>query len=198
MRLLTYVLLTVGLIAVGVGSSSLFSAIWLQRLEVVGVWVEAVALVLIFGLDFKERKDRRAEHAELQRQAIAQLQTSQDQVEVPQIPFLTYLPPGTGSPGLKNAGFGPAINVRYTATATSGRPNRFSNQIPPPVSGNEGAIAQGDEQRFPTIGVGNLQGNEWEIVIDYESLSGRPYQTKLTLDNDARLTHVAFKRVLQS
>lgn len=189
---------------------------WFQSHEFVAIWLEGIALVAIFIWD---RIDSQEQHRETlkqiantqrqveimegqQRQALAQLEAALNQVEVPQIPFLTFFMWQQATvrvPGLRNAGFGPAVNVHYTATPTSSRQNVFTKHVPLPVSGYEGAIAPGAEHRFgEEIGLGTLQGNLWEILVGYESLSGRQYQTKFTLDDKTQLTRVVFKRIQPS
>jgi hypothetical protein len=171
-------------------------------LEVIGVWVEAIALVAIFGLDWKERQARRAEHAEQQSQTLAQLQASLDQVEVPQIPFLSLFweQPASGRlaagyPELRNAGFGPAVNIKFSATPTSSNPNVYSKSIPSTITGIEIPLAREGARSIRKLGFGDLNGNEWEILIQYQSLSGGRYETKLSIDVDGCLTHVEFKRI---
>src|SRR5258708_11182067 len=77
---------------------------------------------------------------------------------------------------IKNYGSGPAINIRFALTptqpaSTAARPQGFLV-----------ALRHGGTFRSP-IPRGILQGNEWETVITYESLTGRRYQTKITSDN---------------
>jgi len=189
---------------------------WFQSHEFVAIWLDGIALVAIFVWD---RIDSQEQHRETlkqivntqrqveimegqQKQALAQLEAARDQVEGPQIPFLTFSMWQQATvrvPGLRNAGFGPAVNVYYTATPTSSLQNVFSKQVPLPVSGYEGAIALGAEHRFgQEIGLGTLQGNVWEIVVEYESLSGRQYESKFILDDKTQLTHVVFKRIQPS
>jgi len=40
---------------------------------------------------------------------------------------------------------------------------------------------------------GILQGNEWEIILTYESLTGRKYLTKITANNLV-LTNIKFEQ----
>src|SRR2546425_4366616 len=49
--------------------------------ETIGVWVEAIALIAIFFLDWKERKENRKERQEQHEETAAQLQVAQSQAE---------------------------------------------------------------------------------------------------------------------
>jgi hypothetical protein len=49
--------------------------------ETIGVWVEAIALIAIFFLDWKERKENRKERREQHEETAAQLQAAQSQAE---------------------------------------------------------------------------------------------------------------------
>src|SRR4029077_18416746 len=49
--------------------------------ETIGVWVEAIALILIFGLDWKERKDNRKDREEQHKETSAQLEIARNQAE---------------------------------------------------------------------------------------------------------------------
>jgi type VI protein secretion system component VasK len=53
----------------------------LRRYEHVAVWIEAVALVLIFGLDWRERIEQRAESEKQHEETREQLGVFQHQVE---------------------------------------------------------------------------------------------------------------------
>lgn len=163
---------------------------WLTKYEAVAIWLEGIALVLIFVWDRFDAHDAREESTK-------QLSVSRDQVEATHRPFVSYS--SIPRPGdqvvadldndatteiycpemqaqIKNYGSGPAINVRYAATPT----NPESSIIRP--KGYLAALRQGARFKTP-IARGTLQGNEWETVITYESLSGRKYQTKITSDN---------------
>jgi len=150
---------------------------WLTKYEAIAIWLEGIALLLIF---FWDRFDAR------------------DQIETTHRPFVSYMSTvraaeeailGVGGtdaateiycPGrqaqIKNYGSGPAINIRYALTPT---------YLKSTVARPEGflvALRQGGTFRSP-IPCGILQGNEWETVITYDSLTGRKYQTKITSDN---------------
>jgi hypothetical protein len=86
-----------------------------------------------------------------------------------------YCHPGQDAQ-IKNYGSGPAIKVRYALTPT----NLASTTARP--EGTLVALREGIEFPVP-IPRGILQGNKWETVITYESLSGRKYQTKMISDN---------------
>jgi len=49
--------------------------------ETIGVWVEAIALIAIFVLDWKERKENRKERKEQHEETYAQLQAAQSQAD---------------------------------------------------------------------------------------------------------------------
>jgi len=72
---------------------------------------------------------------------------------------------------LENIGSGPAINAHYRLTPTD------ASSTVARLRGYLITVLAGD--KFLTaIPRGILQGNEWEIVLSYESLSGRKYETK--------------------
>lgn len=52
-----------------------------EALGTLGIWVEAIALIVIFLLDWKERKENRKERQEQNQETAAQLAASQSQVE---------------------------------------------------------------------------------------------------------------------
>ncbi len=54
---------------------------WLQAFEPIAVWLEAIALIAIFFLDWKERKENRKERREQHEENAAQLQVAQSQAE---------------------------------------------------------------------------------------------------------------------
>jgi hypothetical protein len=163
---------------------------WLNKYQAVAIWLEGIALVLIFIWD---RFDARGTREDSTRQ----LTVFQDQVEATHRPFVSYssVPraaeeaildldndamteihfPGAQAQ-IKNYGSGPAINIRYALTPT----NPASSAARP--EGYLVALRQGGTFWSP-IPRGLLQANEWETVITYESLSGRKYQTKITSDD---------------
>jgi hypothetical protein len=182
---------------------------WFRLHEWVAIWLEGIALVAIF---FWDRLDSRADHQRMMAQmkiSRDQVKASQDQVEASHKPFVMFSTeprraeeevlefgsivggmliwcPG-GSAELGNVGSGPAVNIRYTATPT----NPDSTIARP--SGYLVGMLPGNLFLTP-IPRGILEGNEWEIVIDYESLSGRKYKTT-TLVNDLVLTNIKFEAV---
>jgi len=120
----------------------------LKTYEFIAIWLEGIALVAIFILDWRERKDQRTDREQQHNETLAQLQVSQKQVEVSQeqveaaqkpcLVFSTTPRPaeeailemgGTDSameilcPGaqaqLENIGNGPAVNARYSLTPTN-------------------------------------------------------------------------------
>jgi hypothetical protein len=54
---------------------------WLKTYESVAIWLEGIALILILGLDWRERIDQRKERKEQHKETAAQLAASQKQVE---------------------------------------------------------------------------------------------------------------------
>jgi hypothetical protein len=54
---------------------------WFKTHEFIAIWLEGIALVLIFGLDWKERIDQRRERREQHKETAAQLAASQSQLE---------------------------------------------------------------------------------------------------------------------
>jgi hypothetical protein len=54
---------------------------WFQAHEFVAIWLEGIALVLIFGLDWRERIDQRKERREQHQETAAQLAASQSQLD---------------------------------------------------------------------------------------------------------------------
>jgi hypothetical protein len=182
---------------------------WLKTYDYIAIWLEGIALLAIFIWD---RVDGSQEH----KQTLAQLKTSheqvkasQEQVEAMQKPFVMFSRtardaqdavmgaggivgamiiqcPG-GNAEFENVGSGPAVNVRYNLT-----PTNLESTVSRP-SGYMVAMLAG--QRFLTpIPRGILQGNEWNAVLSYESMSGRKYQTKITANNLV-LTDVKFEQV---
>jgi hypothetical protein len=163
---------------------------WLTKYQAVAIWLEGIALVGIFIWDRIDAKGA-------DEQATKQLKVAQDQIEATHRPFVSYLSiartaeeavidldnsamteiyfPG-GRAQIKNYGSGPAINIRYALMPT----NPESSIVRP--KGYLAALRPEVDFLTP-IARGLLQGNEWETVITYESLSGRKYQTKVISDN---------------
>src|ERR1700733_15887735 len=63
---------------------------WFKTNESIGIWVEAIALVAIFVLDWRERQVQRKERENQHNETVAQLRVSQDQVEAAQKPCLVF------------------------------------------------------------------------------------------------------------
>ena len=173
---------------------------WFKRNEHVALWLEGIALVLIFVWD---RIDSQQQHED----TVNQLKISQEQVEASQKPCLVFStaarPPDEAilAPNgetmmlrcpdsqaqIENVGTGPAVNARYSLTpidpaSTVARPSGYLAWMVP-----------GDKFLTP-IPRGILQGNEWFIVVTYESLSGYKYQTTTTV-RSLVLTDIKFERV---
>ncbi len=149
---------------------------WLTKYEAVAIWLEGIALMLIFAWDRKDARDQLetthrpfVSYSSVPRaaeEAILDVDTNAT-TEI-------YCPEAQAQ--IKNYGSGPAINVRYALT-----PTNLASTVSRP-KGSLVALRQGGAFKSP-IPRGLLQGNEWETVITYESLSGRKYQTKITSDN---------------
>jgi len=177
---------------------------WFRTYEFIAIWLEGIALGAIFIWD-------RVDSGGQETHAIAQLKASQDQVEAAQKPCLAFstAPRGAeeaileiggaigtmnlrcpdGQAQLENIGNGPAINARYSLTpvgqnASVARPSGYLVWMLP-----------GDKFLTP-IARGLLQGTEWEIVVAYESLGGRKYRTKSTVNNLV-LTDIKFEQVAE-
>jgi len=182
---------------------------WLRTYEPIAIWLEGIALVAIFIWD---RLDSRKQHEETLAQLTVsqkQLEASLEQVEASHKPFVTFSTeprnaeeavlemggavggmvvrcPG-GNAEIGNVGSGPAINIRYRASHDGAD---ATEQGP---SGYLAGILPGEKFLTP-IPRGILQGQKWDIVFTYESLSGRKYRTKCAVD-DLVLTNVKFERV---
>jgi hypothetical protein len=164
---------------------------WFTKYEAVAVWLEGIALVLIFVWD-------RIEAGQQHEQTLKQLRAAEDQVEATHRPFVSFstIPRAVedavlevggavgalemlfdrGNARIENIGSGPALNIRYYIKAINapGMPARPRGYLVGVEAG----------EWFPTpIARETLRGNDWEIVITYESISGRKYQTKITISN---------------
>ena len=95
----------------------------------------------------------------------------------------------SGQAQLENIGNGPAINARYSLTPVG------QNASVARPSGYLVWMLLGDKFLTP-IARGLLQGTEWEIVVAYESLGGRKYRTKSTVNNLV-LTDIKFEQVAE-
>jgi hypothetical protein len=138
-----------------------------------------------------------------------QIEVSQEQVEAAQKPCLMFSTTlrapedailemgGTDSAmmilcpqaqaQLENIGNGPTVNARYSLTpinpaSTVARPSSYLVTV---LSG---------QKILTPIPRGTLQGNDWEIVLSYESLAGRKYRTRITANNLV-LTDIKFEQV---
>lgn len=56
-------------------------AAWLKNYESLAIWLEGIALVALFILDWRERKDQRQERREQHQETAAQMEISRKQVE---------------------------------------------------------------------------------------------------------------------
>jgi hypothetical protein len=164
---------------------------WLKTYESVAIWLEGIALVLIFVWD---RIDAHQQYEESREQ----IEVFRDQVEATQRPFLVFLmtprdsadailgmdgatgemmlrcPNGVAA--LENIGSGPAVNASYSLSplnpaSTVARPRNYLVTVAP------------GQQISTSIPRGILQGNEWDAILAYESLSGRKYKTTVRINN---------------
>jgi hypothetical protein len=194
---------------------------WFEKYEFIAIWLEGIALVAIFILDWKERRDQHREHNQQHRETLEQLRVSQNQVEASQRqveasheqveagqkPFLTFTAtPRASEAAVLSAGgiVGgmvmrcPEDNAELGNDGSGPAINIQYSAIPTiPTSsiarpsGYLVAIFPG--QKFLTpITRGLLQSREWEITLTYESLSGRRYRTKI-IANDLVLTNIKFE-----
>jgi hypothetical protein len=189
----------------------MFNAIitWLKAYEPIAIWLEGIALVLIFIWD---RIDSHHQHNETLKQLAVsqkQVEASQEQAEAMQKPCLmlsTTARPGEdailqmgniiggmmlrcpgGNVEMQNVGSGPAVSIRYSATPT----NPAASIVRP--DGYFVGMQPGEAFPVP-IARETLRGNEWEVIVTYDSLSGRKYRTK-SIVNDLILTGIQFGRV---
>jgi hypothetical protein len=184
---------------------------WLNKYEAAAVWIEGLALVAIFGLDWWNGRKGHEETLAQLKVSQKQVEASQEQAEAMQKPCLMLsatsrpgedailnmggavggmmlLCPG-GDVQLENVGSGPAVNVRYNLTPTDPastivRPNGYLVGMLP------------GEKFLTPIAREILRHNEWEVVFTYESLSGGKYRTK-SIVNDLVLTDIKFGRVVE-
>jgi hypothetical protein len=175
---------------------------WFSRNEFIAIWLEGAALVAIFVWD---RIDSHHQHKD----TINQLKVLQEQVEASQKPCLVFstaarpaeeailAPDGEtmmlrcpeSQAQIENVGTGPAVNARYSLT-----PVDLASTVARPSGYLVWMVAGG---KFLTpIPRGILQGNEWVIVVAYESLSGYKYRTTTTVRNLV-LTDIKFERIPQ-
>ena len=157
----------------------------LKTYEYLAIWLEGIALLLIFVWD---RIDARNEVETTHRPFVSYMSTVSDTDDA----ILGGAATEIFCPGrqaqIKNYGSGPAINIRYALTPTN---------LKSTVTRPEGflvALRQGGTFRSP-IPSGILQGNEWETVITYESLTGRKYQTKITSDSKLVMTKISVSQL---
>lgn len=183
--------------------------------DTIGIWVEAIALIAIFFLDWNERKENRKERQAQHEETAAQMAVSQKQVELSQDQVEATLRPcvslsmtaremeaavlaahGTDStviircPGglvqLENMGVGPAINIRYEFSTVQPHESTYSHPT--------GYVAGIPKEGVFLIPVARtlLAGHDYESLIEYESVSHRKYRTRVTL-SDLVITDMRFE-----
>jgi hypothetical protein len=99
------------------------------------------------------------------------------------------LAPREGSVQLRNIGAGPAFNIRYKFNCLD-QPQQDGAVVVEP-SGYLPYITAGDKFAMQ-VTRGILQLHEYQLVALYDSLSGRRYETKITINNLV-LTTVQFR-----
>jgi hypothetical protein len=182
---------------------------WFRNYEFVAIWLEGIALVLIFVWDRLDAKDSNRQMVAQLDSARGQVKASLAQVEATHKPFLSFshyyrdptdallgesgivgemvISMPEGHPIVNNIGSGPAINIRFAAIPISpkstARPDGYLLGLKP-----------GENFTLTSITNNILQASDWEIVLKYESLSGAMYTTK-TRVNDLVLTDVKFDQV---
>jgi hypothetical protein len=90
-----------------------------------------------------------------------------------------------GQVQLVNTGYGPAMNIRYQFTplnpeSTRARPKGYAM-----------GLRQGGHFQ-PPVPRNIMQGNDWNCVIEYESMAGRKYRTVMVA-RDLVLTSFSFE-----
>jgi hypothetical protein len=183
-------------LAVGLILTYAFHFGWFKDYEHVALWLEAAALIFIFGLDFFERRAQEEERKLENARTIRQLEISQRQLEAMHRPCLTV--PATqrdmqnvhlklsgsdstqilgdirGGLGVLNVGSGHAFNVSYTVIVDEG---------PGSASTESGTIfhvfLKEPEMLAPEIS--RLRGRAARIILEYESISGQRYRSRIEM-----------------
>jgi hypothetical protein len=185
--------------------------------ETIGVWLEAVALVAIFFLDWKERKENRKERQVQHEETAAQMAISQRQVELSQDQVEATLRPCVslsmaprefedavlamnetdstvivrcpeGLVQIENIGLGPAVNIRYEFAPIG--PHESTHAHP------TGYVAGIPKDGLSRIAVARalIVGHNYEALFEYESVSHRKYRTSVIL-SDLVITDMRFEVV---
>jgi len=190
---------------------------WLQASEPIAVWLEAIALIAIFFLDWNERRENRKERQVQHEETAAQMAVSQRQVELSQDQVEATLRPCVslsmaarefddailavdetdstvvvrcpeGLVQIENMGVGPAINIRYEF-----RPMQPHESTYPHPTGYVAGIAKDGAFLIP-VARALIVGHDYESSFEYESVSHRRYRTKVTL-KDLVITDMRFEVV---
>ena len=140
-------------------------------------WIQALAAICIVGLTLLTLivlKRYADDTKTIARASVSQLENSQ-------IPFLAVImrpntSNSTGGWGIENQGFGPAINVSYC----SGQKNAVLTRLGSMPRGDIRAVHADIEDAFRVT---------QQILIEYESLSGRKYRTTVASINGEMNTH---------
>jgi hypothetical protein len=156
---------------------------WLTKYQAVAIWLEGIALLLIFIWDrFDARDALEATHRPFVSYSSVVRPTKQAMLDSGNNYATTEIYCPEAQAQIKNYGSGPAINIRYVL-----RPTKPASSIASP-SGYL-VFLRPKFDFASTISLELLQSNEWETVITYESLSGRKYQTKV-ISNNLVLTNI--------
>ena len=174
--------------------------------ETIGVWLEAIALIAIFFLDWNERRENRKERQVQHEETAAQMVVSQRQVELSQDQVEATLRPCVslsmalrdfdatvlamdetdstvvvrcpeGLVQIENIGLGPAVNIRYEFRPIG--PHESTHAHP---TGYVAGISKDGASRI-AVARALIEGHDYESLFEYESVSHRKYRTSVTLRN---------------
>jgi hypothetical protein len=160
---------------------------WLTTYQAVAIWLEGIALVLIFVWDrFDARDALEATHRPFVSYSSILRPAEDVMVDADNKYATTEIYCEDKQAQLKNYGSGPAINLHYVL-----RPTNPASSVSRP----EGyMVALRTDFDFVSPVPCDLLKGEWETVITYESLSGRKYQTKI-ISNDLVLTNISVTKL---
>jgi hypothetical protein len=138
---------------------------WLKTYESIAIWLEGIALVAIFVLDWKQRKDERKDREEQHKETLAQLNVSQAQTNALINSERAWVLVETAELTLTNRGdpiirpiiknFGKTV-ARVTKVSLGGaRPLQIGSQLPVPPA-YEGGVEDFDfvlcpDRQFPAL-----------------------------------------------
>jgi hypothetical protein len=173
-------------------------------LAIVNIVIQALLLAFLVWYTIETWKIRKTSQKQVeisQKQIQAsqdQVRVSQEQIETSQKPCLMleaedripgdidlkkggfegaqYVPDQNGAVRLTNVGFGPAFNVEYNFLRED---PQTSSKRP---TGNLIQIIPQEFRKIP-VAQGLIAIGKWRLTLNYESFSGRKYETVITLDN---------------